>query len=210
METKLEPTYFYPNKMGRIILLAMEEIAGKNGINALLNLSGLQRLINNYPPNNLDLQFAFADVSRIQEKLENLYGRRGGRGVALRVGRACLKYGLREFGSMLGITDLAFRLLPLHMKLRVGAEAFAQSFNDLTDQIVRLEEEQDRFLWIIERCPVCWERQATEPVCQLAVGILQEALHWVSGGKHFQVEEIACTAVSADHCIIAISKEPYS
>ena len=201
-------TYYYPNKMGRLILLAMEEIIGRNGINAVLNLSGREHYINNYPPNNLDKQFSFNDLSSITQSLDGLYGVRGGQGLALRIGRACLTYGLREFGAMLGIDDLAFRLLPLHMKLRVGAEAFAQSFNKLTDQIVRLEEDENALYWIIERCPLCWERQAENAVCHLAVGILQESLNWVSGGRHFFVEETSCIAMGAPACTIIIEKDP--
>jgi predicted hydrocarbon binding protein len=208
MKNQTAPTYYYPNKMGRLVLLAMEEIIGRTGVNAILNLSGLSGFINNYPPNNLDLQFSFNNLSEILQRLEDLYGARGGQGLALRSGRACLKYGLREFGPLLGINDLAFRLLPLQMKVRVGAEAFALSFNELTDQVVRLVEEIDRFYWIIERCPLCWNRTAEQPVCHLAVGILEESLHWVSGGRHFNVEEIQCIAAGAPTCTIAIDKEP--
>jgi predicted hydrocarbon binding protein len=208
MKTQTAPTYYYPNKMGRLVLLAMEEIIGRTGLNAILNLSGLSQFINNYPPNNLDLQFSFNNLSEILQRLEDLYGARGGQGLALRSGRACLKYGLREFGPLLGINDLAFRLLPLHMKLRVGAEAFALSFNELTDQVVRLEEEIDHYSWIIERCPLCWNRQAARPVCHLAVGILEESLHWVSGGRHFNVEEVQCIAAGDPTCTITIDKEP--
>lgn len=202
------PTYYYPNKMGRIILLAMEEIIGRNGLNAVLNLADLPHLIHNYPPNNLDLQFSFPHLSRTQEALENIYGVRGGHGLALRAGRACFKYGLREFGPIMGITDLAFRLLPLPMKLRVGAEVFAQSFNDFTDQTVELEEDDSFLFWKIERCPLCWDRRSDQPVCHLAVGILQEALHWVSGGKFFDVEETRCVAMGHATCTIVVDKEP--
>src|SRR5512138_166432 len=107
-----QPEFYYPNKMGRIILLALEEVAGNNGVNATLNQAGLNPLIGNYPANNMDRQFPFEFLSQIEEALEQLYGPRGGRGVSLRAGRACFKYGLREFGPLLGITDLAFRLLP--------------------------------------------------------------------------------------------------
>jgi predicted hydrocarbon binding protein len=195
--------------MGRIILLAIEEIIGKNGINAVLNLSELQHLINNYPPNNLDPGLSFKDLSQIQLTMEELYGVRGGRGLALRSGRACFKYGLREFGSILGITDLAFRLLPLQMKLSVGFEAFADTFNQFTDQNVRLEEDDDHLWWHIERCPLCWERQAENPVCHLAAGILQESLHWVSGGRYFEVEETRCIAMGHEACTFSIIKQPY-
>jgi predicted hydrocarbon binding protein len=200
--------YYYPNKMGRIILLALEEVMGRNGVNAVLNLAKLRQRVNNYPPNNLEKGFSFEEFGAINQALEDMYGPRGGRGLALRGGRACFKYGLKEFGAVLGIADLAFRLLPLGMKLKVGFNTFAETFNKFSDQVVRLEEDENRFLWIIERCPVCWGRKADAPCCHTAIGILQEGLHWVSGGKNFRVEEIECTAASGEACVIVIDKKP--
>jgi predicted hydrocarbon binding protein len=206
MNQKDKQSYYYPNKMGRIILLAMEEILGRNGIHAILNHTNLYRWINNYPPNNLDLSFPFDDLSKIQIGLEEIYGPRGGQGLALRIGQASFKYGLREFGPMLGITDMAFRLLPLPQKLSSGAEIFAKTFNEFTDQQVRIEEDNEKIFWHIERCPVCWQRVAKKPSCNLAVGILQEALYWISGGKFFNVEEISCVALGDPSCTITIDK----
>ncbi len=200
--------YYYPNKMGRIILLAMEEIMGRNGVNAALNLAKMRHLINNYPPNNFDRQFRFDDIGAIMQSLDDMYGPRGGRGLALRAGRACFKYGLKEFGPVLGIADLAFRLLPLNMKLKVGAEVFADTFNKYTDQRVRLSDDEDQVFWHNERCPICWGRKTDIPCCHLAVGILQESLYWVSGGKNFSVQEIACIARGDDACTIVIDKKP--
>ncbi len=200
--------YYYPNKMGRIILLALEEIMGHNGVNAVLNLAGLQHLINNYPPNNLDLGFPFDELGAIHQSLEDMYGPRGGRGLATRAGRACFKYGLREFGPVLGISDLAFRLLPLNMKLKVGAEVLTNTLNRYTDQIVRLEEDPDRFRLHIDRCPACWGRKTDSPCCNLTVGILQEALFWVSGGKNFVVEETACIAMGDPTCTVVVARRP--
>ncbi|HLF02284.1 MAG TPA: 4-vinyl reductase [Anaerolineales bacterium] len=200
--------YYYPNKMGRIVLLAMEEIMGRNGVNAVLNLSKLRRLINNYPSNNFDRQFAFEDVGAVMQALEDMYGPRGGRGLALRAGRACFKYGLKEFGPVLGIADLAFRLLPLNMKLKVGAEVFADTFNKYTDQRVRLTDDEDQIYWHNERCPICWGRKSDIPCCHLAVGILQESLYWVSGGKNFAVQETSCIARGDEACTIVIDKKP--
>ncbi len=207
-QAAIDRRYYYPNKMGRIILLAMEEVMGRNGVNAILNLAHLKNLVNNYPPNNFDRQFSFEEVGALQQSLEAMYGPRGARGLALRAGRACFKYGIREFGPVLGIADLAFRLLPLGMKLKVGFEVFAETFNKFSDQVVRLGEERDRFRWIIDRCPVCWGRQTDEPCCHLAVGILQEGLYWVSGGKSFLVEETACIANGDKACVIVIEKRP--
>jgi len=200
--------FYYPNRMGRMILLAMEEVIGRNGINAILNLAELPEYINSIPPHNQDLAIPFEMVSHLQDSLESIYGPRGGRGIALRTGRACFKYGLREFGPELGLTDLAFRLLPLITKLKAGSEALAGLFNQFTDQRVRLEWENTHIHWIIERCPLCWERHTDDVACHLAVGLLQESLYWVSGGKIFMVEETQCIARGDKTCTIVIDQNP--
>jgi predicted hydrocarbon binding protein len=200
--------YSYPNRMGRIILASLEEVVGRNGLYAVLHLAGLDALAEQAPPENLEREFSFRTVSILHEKLEQLYGPRGGHGLALRAGRACFKYGLREFGVELGLTDTAFRLLPLPTKVRTAGRAFADLFNNYSDQIVRIEEGEGRLLWRIERCPLCWERHTQEPVCHLAAGLLQESLYWLSGGKIFNVQETQCIACGDSACVIEIDTTP--
>ena len=205
-----EGTFFYPRKMGKIILLGMEEVMGVNAGNDLLRLAPLENFVQNIPQVDAERAFSFETVSLMQSTLELAYGPRGGRGLALRIGRACFKYGLKEYGSMLGLTEIAFRLLPMPAKLHTGAKAFADLFNKHTDQKVRVEEKDNKIFWHIERCPLCWERKAEEPICHLAVGLLQEALYWVSGGKLFDVEETACIARGDSTCTIVIDQTPFS
>jgi predicted hydrocarbon binding protein len=202
------PQYFFPNKMGRIVLLAMEEVMGRNGVNAILNLARLQQRIENYPPNNFDKAFSFDELGQILQALDEMYGPRGGRGLAQRIGRACFKLGIKDLGPVLGIADLAFRVLPLAMKLRVGFEVLAHMFERFSDHLVRFEEDEEYFHWIIERCGVCWGRKSNSPCCHLAVGILDEGLYWVSGGKNFYVEEISCIAAGDQTCTILVGKQP--
>ncbi|NOH01606.1 MAG: 4-vinyl reductase [Chloroflexi bacterium] len=202
--------FYYPQKMGRIIFLGMEEVIGQSGVNAVLRLAGREDLIHNYPRPTAERTFSFETVSALQRSLEQAYGPRGGRGLALRTGRSCFKYGLKEYGSIMGITETAFRLLPLSTKLHTGARTFADLFNKHTDQRVRLEETEAQIFWHIERCPLCWGRTESEPICHLAVGLLQEALYWLSGGKVFNVEETACIARGDPACSIVIDKVPFS
>lgn len=203
-------SFFYPQKMGRIIFLGMEEVIGRSGVDSILQLASLDSLMKERPTARADKTFSFEAVSLLQSTLEQKYGPRGGRGLALRAGRASFKYGLKEYGSLLGLTEMAFRLLPLSTKLHTGAKAFAELFNRHTDQRVRVEERENSILWHIEQCPLCWERKAEEPVCHLAVGLLQEALYWVSGGKVFDVEETACIACGDPFCTIKIDTVPLS
>ena len=203
----VRPKLFYPNKMGRFVLLSMEEVMGQKGLQTVLAQAGMEDLIDNFPPDDMEQEFPFENLSQLQDALEQVYGPRGGRGLALRVGRATFKHGLRDFGPMLGFTDLAFRLSPLENKLRSGAEIFADIFNRFSDQRVRVEINPESILWIIERCPVCWNRTSDVPLCHLAVGLLQESLYWVSGGKLFKIEETNCIAKGDPNCCIRIDKQ---
>lgn len=204
--TKLE--LFYPQKMGRVILLALEEVTGKEGMDAILKFGELSELIDHAPPATDELSFSFDSIGKLHKGLELVYGPRGGQGVALRMGRSCFKYGLKEYGTLLGLTELAFRLMPLPTKLHMGAKAFAELFNKYTDQRVRLEQGDDKLFWHIEQCPLCWERKTPEPACQLAVGLLQESLFWLSGGKVFSVEETHCIARGDPACTLEILLKP--
>lgn len=203
----VESHYYYPNKLGRIVLLSLEEVMGIKSLQSALKIAGLHSLIENYPPDNLERSFSFEKMGLIQASLEELYGPRGGKGMALRAGRAAFKHALREFGPLIGVTNLDFRLLPLEEKLKVGAEVYAEIFNRFSDQLVRVENCDEYLYWHIERCPVCWGRHSESPVCHLAVGLLEESFYWVSGGKTFKVEEIHCIAQGDPTCTIQIEKK---
>jgi hypothetical protein len=198
----------YPNKFARIYLEAMEEIMGKNGLNAILNLAGLAEFIGSYPPDNLEKAFDFAYYTGLQVALEDMYGPRGGRGLALRAGRASFAEGLRGFGALAGVGDLAFKVLPLAAKLKIGLPAMANILTQFSDQISNVYEEGDKYIYTLERCPMCWKRKADKPVCYAGQGLLQEGLRWVSGGHEFKVDMATCIGKGDDMGRYVIYKEP--
>lgn len=197
------------NRMERLVFMAMEEILGRAGVNEVFYLADLhENIITDYPPDNQDPKIPLKQISYLQAGLESAYGTRVGRGLALRIGRVCFKYSLGEFGSELGFSDLSFRLLPLQAKLKTSNEAFAALFNTITGQHIHLETDVKCITWQIEHCPLCRSRHSEVPCCHLAVGWLQEALFWVSGGKYFEVEEQKCIANGANACTIVIDRVP--
>ena len=209
MDSIPKSEYYYANKIVLITIKALEEVMGKNGLNAILNLAHLPELIDNYPPDDLRREFNFTDFSAINLALEEMYGPRGGRGLALRAGRAAFADALRNFGALAGVGDLAFKVLPLQAKLRIGIPAMAKIFSQISDQYTTVQERDDDYLYTIHRCPVCWGRTGAEkPVCFVAVGLLQEGLKWVSGGSEFRVNESKCCAIGDEVCEFVIQKTP--
>lgn len=208
MSVNIEPSgFYYPNKIARIYLEVLEDIMGKNGLNSVLHKAGLEKLIDNYPPDDLKKAFDFAEFSMLNQALDDTYGPRGGRVFALRGGKAAVKAGLEAFGAAVGVAGLAMKVLPNEAKLKIGLPAMAQIFTRFSDQTSRVEEKEDRYVYVIDRCPVCWGRLADRPICHGAVGLLQGGVHWASGGKDYKVIQTRCKAMGHEDCRFDIYKE---
>jgi hypothetical protein len=200
--------YYYPNRIARIYLEAMEEVMGRRGLNALLNYTGLEKYVHELPSYDLSKEFEFAEFSNLNQGILDIYGLRGGRGLSLRGGRATFDRGLKGFGALAGVGDLAFKVLPLSTKIRVGLPALARIFSQFSDQVSRAEAFDDYFIYYIDRCPVCWGQENERPICFVASGLLEESLRWVSGGLDFRVEEIECIANGGSSCVFKVDKTP--
>ena len=200
--------YYYPNRMGKVIVQAMRQVLGPERIVEVLAAAGQERLLTTRSLNGLEKRFPFETVSALQAATEQVFGVRAGRQLNYRAGQSTLSLGLKDFDPLLGIADLPMRLMPLALKFRVGLDAFAGVFNRLSDQVVRLSETGTHHLWIIERCPVCWQRQTDDVCCQLAGGLLEESMFWGTGGRRFRVEEITCIAAGQPACTFQIDKHP--
>lgn len=200
--------YFFSNRLGRVLLESLEETIGRNGLNALLNLTEAGRFIEEPPANDLTLAFDIANVSNLYQALEMIYGPRGARGLALRSGRAMYDRIVDAFDIPTGFNDLAFRLLPVQTRLKIGVPALARVLTQHTDQTHRATDRGTYFDYAIERCAVCWGQQVKAPICHLNVGLLQEALCVFGRGQEFRVIQTECRAAGAAACVFRIEKEP--
>jgi predicted hydrocarbon binding protein len=203
--------YTLPNRLARITLQTVEELLTPRGMESLLTLAHLQHLIGSYPPANLERGFDFAEMGALNLGLEEFYGQRGGRGIALRAGRTVFTSALSHFGALAGVEAAAFKVLPANLKLKIGLRALARIYTDLSDQKSNVDERSNEFHYVVGRNAMCWGRSGEEkPVCFMLVGILQEALNRISGGHEFRVDEEECLATDGKVCRFVISKEPIS
>lgn len=203
-----EDQYFYPNKWARIILTSAEEVMGRAGVNAMLNMGHLEQYIDNYPPDNMKKQFPFRGVGQLQQAIWDMYGNRGARVFAVRAGEQAFIEGLAQFKSVASAAQVAMRVGSLEGKVKLGLEFFSKFFNTVSDQVVEVGEDEKYWIWRITRCPVCWERKAETPVCHLAIGVLQAALAWTTEDRKFRLLETECIAKGDEACVIKIEKVP--
>jgi hypothetical protein len=200
---------FYPNRFGLILFDALEEIMGRNGLNAILNMAKLSYFISNPPPDTMEKGFDFAHISALNHALEEMYGPRGGRGLQLRLGRVLFAQGLANFGALVGASDLAFKVLPLQAKVKAGLPAVAKVFDSLSDQTSYVRDPGgQQYHYVIEQCSMCWGRSVDRPGGFIAAGIIEEALRWISGGRTFRVDQVSCIGMGDGNCTFQVHKEP--
>ncbi len=211
MEAIPKSGFYYPNQFARIALQALADVMGKNGLNAILNLANLSELIDNYPPDNLERQFDFADFSVIQGALEEMYGARGGLGIAQRMGRATFCGTCPHSGHTLqsfGLDEGALRALPVPVRLSTGISSMAKVFSQSSDQLSTVEEGEENFTFIVHRCPACWGRQTDKPACHFIKGFLQEGVTWLSAGAEYSVTQTTAKSAGAMTCSFIVAKTP--
>jgi predicted hydrocarbon binding protein len=207
-EVMSDGKFYYPNRWGRLVLTSAEEIVGEKGMAALLNMAKIPEYIGNYPPNNMEKGFTFEQLSQLQQAIWDMYGPRGARVFATRAGEQTFNDGLAHFGALASTAQAAMKIGTLEMKIKIGLGFFARWFNDVSDQVVSVIESDTHWGWVIEHCPMCWERKSDQAVCHLAIGVLQGGLAWVSNGKHFRLAETECKAMGDENCVVQIDKTP--
>ena len=198
----------FPNKISRILLRAVQDVIGDHGIQAVLTTARLPELIEGLPPADFEPGLTHAEVGRLFEAIESIYGVSGGRRLVRQAGQASFKYWIEGFGSIVGLADVAFRILPLKLRVKIGIEVVAEISNRYSGQTVVLGEDRDSYFVVLERCGFCEGQRADVPICSFPVGLLEETLFWVSRGSRFSVEETSCIACGDPVCAICIGKEP--
>ena len=196
-----------PNMMLRNLLTAVAEVLGENGLKAVLNAAGLQRFIDNYPPNDMELGVTFADYGVVQQAVEDVVGPRGAKVILTRIGRATFRYALKEKPAVLGLAGLAFKALPTGARMKLVLASLARAATRDVNQPTDIEEHDDHFLFVVDECPCRWRGKKDKPVCFVTVGVLNGALRWATG-KSFKVQEVNCIAMGDDACRYRIDKKP--
>ena len=215
-KTELDPVNDTPlsDAMLRWLLLAVEDVAGKQGVATILRQAKLERMIDNYPSESLNIkgQYTYEQYAQINTALLTFLGR-GGRSVVMRAGRISFNKGLEHYGPMLGAATTAMKLLPEGTRLKAGLEAQKFFWDKLYKDAglptigVKVEDHGDHFIFEFGDCMACAGKASDAPMCFLTVGYLQEGIKWLTG-KDYEIREIACRSMGANACVYEINKTP--
>ena len=187
------------NSLVRQALTSAQEVMGDNGLNAVLRTSDLERFIGNFPPNNLEPSIPASQYARLNQAIEDFYGR-GGKGILRRIGKASFQYGIREQSALLGVAGMAIKLLPEKQRIKLILNGMADALKKSNPQVdAWVDESGDRLAYVESTCAICHSRQSTDPICHLYVGSVTEAVRWATG-KEYQVIETHCLAKGDDYC----------
>lgn len=198
----------------RWALQAAEEVVGVKGLEIVLRQVDLERLIQNYPPNELKASgnFTFGDYSNLCAGLLNFFGR-AGKSMTIRIGRISAKHAIEQQKAVFGIAALVgAKFLPVPTQLKMGMATMQNGFIKMSQSVgqtlhLRLEDRGDKIAYIAEECAFCAGKECSEPMCWVFNGTLQEAVSWQTG-KEFDIVEVACRAMGAPACVWEVSKMP--
>ena len=197
----MSDTLYYPNRFVHYLFRAMEEVMGQHGLDETLALAGITQT----PPDDLARVFPFQRLAALNFALDEMYGQRGGRGMALRAGRAWFTHGMKGFGALSGTNDPMFRSLALPDRVRLALQAQTEVFNRFSDQQSQLEITPEAFRFVVKSSPFAWGRSSEKPMCHPLVGLLQECARWASDGHDHTVRETHCIATGEAACIVVIN-----
>lgn len=172
---------------------------GANGLHAVLRNSGLERFINNLPPDDLNPGIKAVEYAKFNEAIEAFYGR-GGRGMLRRIGKASFQYGVREQGALLGIAGVALKLLPEKQRIKFILNALVNALKKTNAQVQAWVDDADGKLAYVEStCAICMGRHSEQPICHLYIGSVGEAVRWATE-KEYEIIETHCIAKGDPYC----------
>jgi len=195
----------FTNALMRQAILAIGEVMGEQGLKVVLRQAGLERYVDELPPNDLGQDIPSVEYATLNRAVEEFYGR-AGKGMLQRIGRASFRYGVEEQAALMGVAGVALKLMPQKTRIKFILDQMAKSLMSVNENTyIEIYETPQGFVFADSTCDVCYCRKAEQPVCHLYVGSIVEAVKWATG-QEYEVHEIECRAMDAEACRFLVAE----
>ena len=192
-----EPDRALPNRRLSAVLFAIQDVMGRNGLNASLKLAGLHRYIGHLPPANDQRDLHASEYAALIQAIETQLGS-GARGQLNRIGHAAFRQ--LVVADKLRWNSLAFfnRFLTPRQRMRRALAELAR-FLSAPDGQAAVYSDDQRLLFTDSASDATYKRKRNVEICWLMLGQIQECLYWATG-DHYDVVEVACRAKGDPAC----------
>jgi len=193
-----DSTPLLPVRFFRLFLETLNAELGAKTLIVVLEKADLDpALVNPEAVSHLTSITAAETYARIQHALRIYYGR-GARGTLLRIGRIL-------WGRLLESASLAekaqaqlARSLPASLRMKAALDLLARFMREKNADVTVHTLDFDLLLADHGGAATIGQKE-NAPICIVTLGLIQEALIWVSGHE-YDVEEISCRANGGDAC----------
>jgi predicted hydrocarbon binding protein len=190
-----------PNTLIRSYLNTLEDLLGKNGVNTILNLSGLSGWIENYPPEDSNRAVPFEAFTKIQTSLDEIYGERTGQNLSM---SAAQKSFLEVGDDLMGLDLSASSDMGSTMNIKDALNAFVAMFDDGSGSVYWSGDKEDIQI-IFKVCPSCLDRESQTPICRACTGWIEGFAACLNIGEKIEVVEEHCLASGDASCSFKIA-----
>lgn len=195
----------------RLWLETIESVLGSNGLNSVLNYAHLSKYIDNFPPDDDNLEISLRDLRDFYIALLELFGQKGAKGLQLRVGREFIRIGLQKRPAIANTLKFSTKFLPRTFQIRLALSKMSDEYerrqpSPCGSSRITVQENENYFLFIDNYNFESDGITSDTPVCYSWVGRLQYLIEWITG-HHHEVKEIQCRAMGDSADIFRISKK---
>jgi len=197
--------WLFTNALMRQAILAIGEVMGKRGLKVVLRQAGLERYVDELPPNDLEQGVSTAEYATLNQAVEEFYGR-ASKGMLKRIGRASFRYGIEEQATLMGVAGTALKLMSQRTRIKFILNQMAKSLMEVNEETyIEIQETPEGFVFADFTCGVCCCRTADHPICHLYIGSISEAVKWATG-HDYEVREIECRAMGTEACRFLVAE----
>lgn len=199
---ELPEDLYYVNALLFQTMIGIEDVLGKNGLTAVLRESGLERYIDNPPPNDLGKDILAREFAQLNAAVETFTGR-AGKGMLRRIGRSAFDWASKEQMGTMGLANLALKALPQKLRMQAVLMGIKKGLiNNLDYSKIDIAFQDGTHIFTNYTNAISHLRTSDGPVCHLLVGSLSQAMAFATGKswQDFDVVETECRATGAAAC----------
>jgi predicted ArsR family transcriptional regulator len=204
MDSPSAPGQDVPSQFVSVFLEVLNDLTGEHGARAVLRRAALGDWIDQPPAASLSDRIAMGRVSDLMAALEDVYGTRGGRALARRLGSALMDRYLKDIGALGGLGNAAFQALPARARARLGLGALRRVLSQMETMAAELKVSQDNLVLSMGSCPFCAGRSLDGPACTPLQGLVDAVLRAAVPELPWVSEETSCRAARAGSCDVMV------